>query len=102
MITITPTSPIVESFTVTKNVVSIVITSTLIDTVAGQVTINFNRNLDTGGAENATIILSGADALAFLSTVSNPSETLLDLGIRAASTAVAEEYGLVDPVVTNT
>jgi hypothetical protein len=85
MITVTPASPIVETVTITKNVLSFVITSILVDSAANQVSINFNRVLESGATEPATIIECGDDALAFLSRVANPNETFLSLIARAAS-----------------
>lgn len=97
-IIITPSSPIEQTQTITKNITLIVVTSTLFDLVNDSITIYYNQTLDTGAIESSALTLTGDDANNFFAATATAGQTLNDLGVSTAVSVLQSKLGFTGTV----
>jgi len=87
-ITITPSTPIVQTQTITTTVNLITITSVEFDLAENVVSFIYDSTDSNGVIKTNTLVLNQADTTTFLSTVASTGETLGQLGVATAGSTI--------------
>jgi hypothetical protein len=87
-ITITPTSPIVQSFTTTKTYVSVKVVDVDYDINENKITNYIELTTDAGIVESDTVEITGDAATTLLATAATAGQTLGSLVVQAVIAAV--------------
>ena len=97
-ITITPSTPIVQTQTITTTVNLITVTSVEFDLAENIVVFQYLETTSDGVINTQTLSLNQADTTTFLATVATAGQTLGNLGISTASATIMTKLGFTGTI----
>lgn len=99
IITIVPSSPLVQTQTITTTVVSIKVTNVEFDLAENIVTFSYDSVDSNGIITSGTMALNQTDTTTFLATTATAGQTLSNLGATTAATFIQSKLSFTGTVV---